>query len=128
MYTIYCSVHKLCLNTNFIILFCSFLRNSLLYFNGASIASWLPTFSLEVHQPASTNASNSQEFHRGVIKLNKNCINLLSQIFVIEFLFNIYILGVDMTIFFNDYRICLLELEGYIHCYTRGHLCLSLKS
>ncbi|XP_019849864.1 PREDICTED: E3 ubiquitin-protein ligase AMFR-like [Amphimedon queenslandica] len=26
-------------------------RNWLLYFNGASIASWLPTFSLELHQP-----------------------------------------------------------------------------
>ena len=25
-------------------------RNWLLHFNGASIASWLPTFSLEVHQ------------------------------------------------------------------------------
>lgn len=49
-------------------------RNWLLYFNGASIASWLPTFSLELHNtPDEGDAvftGNSPEFHRGAQQIH----------------------------------------------------------
>lgn len=37
-------------------------RNWLLYFNGASIATWLPSFSLELHQPPPVN-----DFHHHIM-------------------------------------------------------------
>ena len=40
-------------------------RNWLLHFNGASIASWLPTFSLELHQE-DTLINDTAALHRGV--------------------------------------------------------------
>lgn len=42
-------------------------RNWLLRFNGASIASWLPTFSLELHQDDDARwISDAAELHRVV--------------------------------------------------------------
>ena len=44
-------------------------RNWLLHFNGASIASWLPTFSLELHQE-DTLINDTAALHRGVSSYN----------------------------------------------------------
>ena len=44
-------------------------RNWLLHFNGASIASWLPTFSLELHQE-DTLINDTATLHRGVSSSN----------------------------------------------------------
>ena len=44
-------------------------RNWLLHFNGASIASWLPTFSLELHQE-DTLINDTAALHRGVSSCN----------------------------------------------------------
>ena len=41
-------------------------RNWLLHFNGASIASWLPTFSLQLHQEDENWISNAEDLHREV--------------------------------------------------------------
>ena len=40
--------------------------NWLLHFNGASIATWLPTFSLELHQDDEMDGNDAAELHRGV--------------------------------------------------------------
>ena len=50
-------------------------RNWLLHFNGASIASWLPTFSLELHQEDAL-INDAAALHRGV-----NYLQLLTSSF-----------------------------------------------
>ena len=51
-------------------------RNWLLHFNGASIASWLPTFSLELHQEDAL-INDAAALHRGVNYLQP-CVVLMN--------------------------------------------------